>query len=284
MTVLTPGPTPEPSERVARLATELDELGRRLACARHELLSLPVAAPAPRPTPPPAPPIEPPAGLGGSHGGAAEGLTDPAPASASARHSGTADPRGGRVMAWAGGSITLLGVVMFLALAASRGWFGVPARLVAGALLGVALVGAGHRLYRHPGGRAGAVALAATGIAALYLDLAAATARYHYLPNPAGLALGLVVAVAGLALADRWRAQPLASGAVIGVGALMPALTDGDWPLLVAMVLVPQLAAAPVVARRAWARLAMVAGLFPVLYGMVAVFAVGSSGCPDRLP
>lgn len=266
-------------ERVARLAAELDELGRRLAWARHELLSLPIAAypalPMPQPPPPAVPTTDP--------GSAVEaGSSDPAPASK--RPNDTADARGGRVMAWVGGSITLLGVVMFLALAASRGWFGAPARLVVGALLGFALVGAGYRLHRRPGGRTGALALAATGMAALYLDLGTATARYHYLPNPAGLALGLLVAAAGLAMADRWQAQPLAGGAVIGVGALMPVLADGDWPLLVALVLVPQLAAAPVVARRRWTMLATVAALFPVLYGSVAVFAVGLSEGADRTP
>ena len=35
--------TPTEAERVARLAAELAELGRRLAWARHELLSLPIA-------------------------------------------------------------------------------------------------------------------------------------------------------------------------------------------------------------------------------------------------
>ncbi|WP_028924358.1 DUF2339 domain-containing protein [Pseudonocardia acaciae] len=261
-------------ERVARLAAELAELGRRLDWARHELLSLPIAQP---PPPPPTPPVlappPPPAPVYPAYVPPA-GLTPPADAQA----------RGGRLIAWVGGSITLLGVVMFLALAASRGWFGVPARLVAGGVLGLALVGVGLWLYRRPGGRTGALALAATGIAALYLDVGTATARYHYLPNPAGLAVGLVIAAAGLALADRWRAQPLAAGAVIGVGALMPVLTEGDWPLLVALVLAPQLAAAPVVWRRGWSALAVVAALFPVLYGAVAVFAVALSESADRGP
>lgn len=267
--------TREP-ERVARLAAELAELGRRLDWARHELLSLPIAqppppvpAPVPAPPPPPVYPVYvPPAGL-----------TPPAPPS-----KGSTEARGGRLIAWVGGSITLLGVVMFLALAASRGWFGIPARLVAGGVLGLALVGVGLWLHRRPGGRTGALALAATGIAALYLDVGTATARFHYLPNPAGLAVGLVIAGAGLALADRWRAQLLAAGAVVGVGALMPVLTNGDWPLLVALVLAPQLAAAPVVARRGWSALAMVAALFPVLYGAVAVFAVALSESADRGP
>jgi hypothetical protein len=47
------------AERVARLAAELAELGRRLAWARYELLSLSVATPtaAPQPAPAPSPPV-----------------------------------------------------------------------------------------------------------------------------------------------------------------------------------------------------------------------------------
>jgi hypothetical protein len=115
-----------------------------------------------------------------------------------------------------------------------------------------------------------------------------ATARYHYLPDAAGLLLGLVVAGGGLGLADRWRAQPLACGAVLGVGLMMPVLTDGSTPLLVWLALVPQLAAAPVWIRREWTWLAVVAAVFPVLYGSAAVFAVvlgeSLSGSPERRP
>src|SRR5882757_2355497 len=54
--------TPSDAERVARLAAELAELGRRMAWARYELLALSVAAPVPMPAgPEPAPPAPHPA-------------------------------------------------------------------------------------------------------------------------------------------------------------------------------------------------------------------------------
>jgi uncharacterized membrane protein len=255
------------AERVARLAAELAELGRRMAWARYELLSLSVAAPAAAPHPPSAP---------------QPSVTQPSVPLIRERRSG------GQLLPWAGGAITLVGVVMFLALAASRGWFGVPPRLIAGAALGLALVGIGQRVHRRAEASAGALALAGTGIAALYLVVVTATARYHYLPDAAGLLLGLVVAGGGLALADRWRSQPLACAAVLGVGLMMPVLTDGSMPLLVWLALVPQLAAAPVWIRREWTWLAVVAAIFPVLYGSAAVFAVmlseSLSGSPERRP
>ena len=275
--------TPSDADRVARLAAELAELGRRMEWARYELLTLSVAAPA---APPPASPAASPAAPPLASLAQLAAPPFPQPAAPSAKPAG--QPRGGQLLPWAGGAITLVGIVMFLVLAASRGWFGVPARLVAGAVLGLALVGLAHRVHRRADSPAGALALAGTGIAALYLDVATATARYQYLPDAVGLVLGLVVAGAGLALADRWRSELLASGAVVGVGVLLPALYGGSLPLLVALALVPQLAAAPVTLRRGWTGLAMVAAFFPVLYGSIAVLVAilneSLSGSPDLGP
>ena len=50
------------------------------------------------------------------------------------------------------------------------------ARVAAGAVLSVALVGTGYRVFSRTGGRVGGIALAATGIAGGYLDVVAATA------------------------------------------------------------------------------------------------------------
>jgi uncharacterized membrane protein len=165
--------------------------------------------------------------------------------------------------------VTLLGVVLLLALAASRGWFTPPARVAFGAVLGACLVGLGVWLHRRETARAGALALVATGFATLYLVDAAATAVYDYLPAVPALLLALVVAGAGLGLADRWRTELLAGAVVVGAAVLAPAVTDG-W-LLAALVLVLQLAALLVVLRRRWAVLMLLAAAGPVLYGIRAV-------------
>lgn len=172
---------------------------------------------------------------------------------------------GARVLAWTGAGVTLLGVVLLLVLVTSRGWFAPPARVAAGALLGVALIGLALRLHRRPDGRMGALAPAAAGFATLYLVVAAATTLYGYLPPVPALLVALVVAAAGLGLADRWRAQPLAVGVVAGAALLAPVLA-GRW-LLVALVLALQLAALPVVLRRRWPVLVLVAAAGPILYG-----------------
>ncbi len=268
--------TPTDAERVTRLADELSELGRRLAWARHELLTLPLAGGSP--AAPRAAPIQPhPAGAWPAPplGPARPPLGPPPPAAPTSARPGGDRLLGGRVLAWVGGSMTLIGVVLFLVLAASRGWFGVPARLIAGAALGVALVQVGRWVRRKqpgPGGEVGATALAGTGVAALYLDVGAATAKYQYLPEPVGMLAGLLVAGIGLVLADRWRSAQLAGGVLLGAGFLMPAVTGGSMPLLVALVVVAQAAAVPVVARRGWRATAVIGAAFPLVYGTAAAW------------
>ena len=161
--------------------------------------------------------------------------------------------------------------MLLLVLAASRGWLQPGARVVGGAVLALALIGVAAWVHRRPGGRTGAVALAATGVAGLYLDVIAATSVYDYLPVAVGLVLAVVVAGGGLALADRWTSQPLAAGAVTGAAVLAPVLTEDANPLLVALAVVLQLVAVPVVLRRRWTVLAVVAAVWPLLYGLIAV-------------
>lgn len=192
-----------------------------------------------------------------------------APRSASLR-ARLASLSGARLLAWTGGGVTLLGVVLLLALAAARGWVGPPMRVGAGAALGVALVGLAMRLHRRETARTGALALAATGVATLYLVVAAATALYDYLPVPVGLLLALLVAALGLGLAARWRSALLACGVVVGAALLAPVVIGSATPLLVALVLVLQAAATVVALRRRWPALVAIGAAWPVVYGMLA--------------
>jgi uncharacterized membrane protein len=292
------------ADRVAAIATELGLLGRRLDALAGELSTWQpptVAAPpsaawygtvpvTPRPagpgTPwvaappppggvppfvptgpwPPAPPQVPPAPL-------------PPPPARRFLRGWLASLSGARLLAWTGAGVTLLGVVLLLTLAAARGWFAPPVRVVAGAVLGLGLVGLGIRLHRRAAARIGALAVTGTGIATLYLVVAAATALYGYLPVALGLACALLVAAGGLALADRWRAELLGNGAVVGAALLAPVVTQRLTPLLVALVLVLQLAATAVALRRRWPALAGIAAGWPVLYGTLVA---GLAGPADR--
>ena len=175
-----------------------------------------------------------------------------------------------RVLAWLGSAVTLLGVVFLLVLAAQRGWLGPELRVGGGAVLALLLVAAGWWSHRRPSGRAGGYALAATGFASLYLDVVAATALYQYLPATAGLGAGLAVAVAGILLADRWRAQPFALGVVLGSAVCAPLITQEPDARLVAFLLLLQIAAAPSQLRHDWRGLTLAAAIPTVLAAVIA--------------
>ncbi|AGM10317.1 DUF2339 domain-containing protein [Amycolatopsis keratiniphila] len=185
---------------------------------------------------------------------------------------------GSRLLAWIGGAVTLLGIVLFLVLAIQRGWFGPMPRVIGGAVLGAALVGIGLRLHRTPAGRTGAFALAATGIGALYLDAIAATTMYEYLPAYAGLAIGLLIAVGGLLLAVRWKSSLLATAVVLGCVICAPIITQGFTPQLVAFLLVVQVASTPVQLRQSWPSVAVASGIPPLVASVFSTAFAGPGG------
>lgn len=179
---------------------------------------------------------------------------------------------GSKLLVWIGGAVTLVGVVLMLVLAIQRGWIGPVPRVLLGAVLAGALLGVSLVAHRTPAGRAGAFALAATGIAALYLDLVAATALLDLLPSWLGLGAGLLVAGAGLVLASKWNAQPLAAFVLVGCALSAPFITQELNALLLGFLLVLHLASAPVQLIRSWIWVPLVAGIPPIL---VAVAAAG---------
>ncbi len=187
---------------------------------------------------------------------------------------------GSKLLAWVGGAVTLLGVVLLLILAVQRGYLGPVPRVVGGAVLGAALVAIALRLHRNEASRTGAFAVAATGFAVLYLDVVAATTIYSYLPEGAGLAAGLLVAAGGLLLAMRWDSAAFAIGVVGACAVCAPVLTKGFTPLLVAFLLVLKMAASPVHLKRKWPSLAVTAGIPPLL---ATVAAIGRTDDPRVL-
>jgi uncharacterized membrane protein len=183
----------------------------------------------------------------------------------------TRDGAGSRILAWAGGVVTLAGVVLLLVLAVQRGYLGPLPRVLLGAALGLALAGIGVRLHRNPNARTGAFALAATGFAVLYLDVIAATAQFGFLPPDAGLGVGLAVAGLGLLLAVRWHAQAFAVFVVVAAACAAPFLTAGFTPLLLGFLLVLEIGATPAQLIRRWGGLCLAAGIPPILASLAAV-------------
>ncbi|MFI6212073.1 DUF2339 domain-containing protein [Nocardia brasiliensis] len=186
-----------------------------------------------------------------------------------------------KLLAVAGVGVTLIGVVMLLVLAAQAGFFGPVPRVVAGAAFSAVLVAAGMRVFDRPGGRVGGIALAATGIAGAYLDVVAVTAIYHWLHPVLGFAVALGVAAIGVALAMRWQSQPLAVLVVLGAAVLSPVLTTEL--VLLAFLIVLQLACLPVQLLRDWPYLHVVRTLPAALATFVAVAGALLDTSDDRL-
>jgi uncharacterized membrane protein len=181
-------------------------------------------------------------------------------APAAAPRAGTlGDLIGGRLLAWAGGTATLLGIALFLALAISRGWIGEAGRVTLAGGGSLALLTAGIWLHSRRGHTEAAVAMTGAAVAGLFATLIVASSVYHLIPALLALALSLVVGAAATALAIRWAGRALAALGLIGALA-SPALVGAPqaWPTL-AMLLTTAAFAMWVAARRRWGWLALAA-------------------------
>ena len=156
------------------------------------------------------------------------------------------------MLAVAGVAVTLIGVVLLLVLAAQAGILRPEFRVAAGAVLAGALVAAACWLYARPGGRVGAIALAATGVAAAYIDVIAITTIYDWVAAPVGLAIAAVIGGGGLTLARRWDSEHLGVLVLVPLIVLAPVVTDGITLLLVGFMLALSAASLPVQLGKDW--------------------------------
>ncbi|WNG95274.1 DUF2339 domain-containing protein [Mycobacterium sp. ITM-2016-00318] len=248
------------SEQFAKVSADLNELDRVLA--QRPFTPLPAPQPA-APYPPPHPQSYiPPAAV----------YVPPPPPPRAPR-----PPRDaswiGKVLAVAGVAVTLVGVVLLLVLAAQVGILRPEIRVGAGALLAGALVVVAARLNGRPGGRVGAIALAATGISAAYMDVIAVTTIYHWVPASVGLVIAALIGGGGLTLARRWDSQHLGLLVLVPLIVLAPIVSDGITMLLIAFMLAISAASLLVQLGKDWiwlhgARIA--APTLPLLVALIA--------------
>ena len=138
---------------------------------------------------------------------------------------------GVKLFAWIGGLALFLGVVFFVKYAFENNWITPAMRIVAGALIGIALLIVSLlpavRRYRVP-----AQSVCATGILILYADIYAAHSFYGLIPLTVATALMWIATGGALLLANHLEAQSVAWLASIG-GFLTPALVwrGGDHPV-----------------------------------------------------
>ncbi|MGV0625006.1 DUF2339 domain-containing protein [Mycolicibacter minnesotensis] len=275
----------EPHAVINRLTKELQALSWQLYRVSDELADLDRlvgAHPAPAPVPAPGP--TPSAAAVAAPAARPSPTRRPAPAATPQSAPSTRPepaPRAaadtnwiGQLLAVVGVAVTLVGVVLLLVLAAQAGMLGPQIRVAGGIGLAAALVAVSGRLYHRPGGRVGAIALAATGIAAAYLDIVAITTVYTWVPAPVGLILATAVGGAGLTLARRWDSEYLGVLVLAPMIVLGPILTGGVDLLLIGFLLTLSAAVLPVQLGKDWtamsaARIAV--ATVPLLVALVAI-------------
>jgi hypothetical protein len=186
----------------------------------------------------------------------------------------------GKILAVAGVAVTLVGVVLLLVLAAKAGLLRPEIRVAGGTALAAALVAIGARLQGRPGGRVGTIALAATGIAAGYLDVIAMTTIYRWVPAAAGLAIAAAVGGAGLALARRWNSEHLGLLVLVPLIGLAPVITRGVDLMLIGFMLALSAAALAVQRGKDWIWMFAARIAAPTVPLLIALAAHGSTANP----
>jgi len=262
--------------RLRTLEAELDELRALASPAAHPAETRPetpeVAAPAPpKPEPPPTAPID---------------FPPPRPFELAPRRPRVelADLLGAKALAWAGGVVTLLGIVFFFILAVDRGWIGPEARVAFGGAASLLAGLAGAYLHRRFGHVYAALAAVGTGIAGSYATLLAASALYGFVSHPVALLLAAAVAALGLALSLLWSSQFVAGIGLIGA-LCIPALLalDGGLSRIGASFVAVVLAAVAIVGiERRWKALLSLGGVAGSAQ-LVAYIAVERSPHPGTV-
>jgi uncharacterized membrane protein len=263
--------------RVSELQTIVDGLqaGRATAPSRA---AAPPPSPRAEPTPPPrpqpsvqlpataapptAPPLQPKVSTGFDWG----------------RTLSAADLMGAKALAFAGGIVTLLGVVFFFVLAVNRGWIGPGMRVAFGGVASGIVFGAGLWLQRRYESTYSALVAVGTGIAGAYITLLAAVSLYDLVSKPVALVLAAVIASIAVAVSLVWEAEVVAGFGLIGA-MIVPAtlvFQGGLREIGTAFVAVVFAGATIVAVRRRWWILLQVSALVSVPQALAQVAAADS--------
>ena len=279
------------SPRESALGTRVDFLERRvteLQAVVDQLRSerTAPAAPAPRPEraptpapPPPAPKATPPP---------APRPAPPPVAETPQRERGFdwgrtisfADLLGAKALAFAGGVVTLLGVIFFFVLAVNRGWVGPGIRVACGGVASAIVVGAGLWLKRRYGTTYSALAAVGAGLAGAYATLLAAASLYDMVSKPVALVIAAAIATIGVAVSLAWSSEIVAGFGLIGAMVVPGTLVfqGGLQQIGTAFVAVVFAGATFVAVRERWWRMLQVAALVSVPQ---AVAQIADASAPD---
>jgi len=189
-----------------------------------------------------------------------------------------ADLMGAKALAFAGGVVTLLGVVFFFVLAVNRGWIGPGMRIAFGGLASAIVFGAGVWLQRRYETTYSALAAVGTGIAGAYATLLAAVSLYDMISKPVALVLAAVIASVAVAVSLLWTAEVVAGFGLVGA-MIVPAtlvFQGGLREIGTAFVAVVFVGATVVAVRQRWWVLLQVSALVSVPQALGQIAAADS--------
>jgi len=190
----------------------------------------------------------------------------------------TVDLLGAKALAFAGGVVTLLGVIFFFVLAVNRGWIGPEIRVASGGVASAILIGAGLWLKRRYGTTYSALAAVGAGIAGAYATLLAAVSLYDMVSKPVALVIATAIATVGVAVSLAWSAEIVAAFGLIGAMVVPATLVfqGGLQEIGTAFVAVVFAGAAVVAVRERWWRMLQVAALVSVPQAIIQIADAGA--------
>lgn len=185
---------------------------------------------------------------------------------------------GAKALAFAGGIVTLLGVVFFFVLAVNHGWIGPGLRVAFGGLASFIVFGAGFGLQRRYATTHSALAAVGTGIAGAYATLLAAVALYDMVSKPVALAVAAVIACLAVAVSLLWKAEVVAGFGLVGAMVVPATLVfqGGLREIGTAFVAVVFAGATAVAVRQRWWTLLQVSALVSVPQALAQIAGADS--------
>jgi len=180
---------------------------------------------------------------------------------------------GGRWMLYIGTVAMVFGIGYFIKYAFDNNWINEVGRVLVGALLGLAMIGGGHRIARRGYPLYGQI-VAGGGFAVLYISIFAALTFYALIGRPTAFGLMVLVTAGAAAAAEIHRSQGLAWFAVVG-GFITPFLVGGHEDAQVVLLSYDAILVAGTIVmavRHRWPTLQLAA------YGLTIITFVGWAG------
>ena len=193
----------------------------------------------------------------------------------------------GRLLAYVGGAAVLLGAILFLSLAFSRGWIGPEGRVAIGLVAAGVAFGLGVWLFEtRPAQAIVATVLVGIGLGVGTISIVGATRLYDLVPVELGLIGSLVLGVAAAIVAVRVDSRTIGAFGLLAVLGAPPLLGATPGPVTFALIATTLVGTTIVALQRSWRWFPLLAfglsvsqlyswlaGDAPVGLGLVAVAA-----------